>query len=364
MNHGVTYPTPSNLNYFWGFGSISGILLVSQIVSGIFLAMHYSPEIHLAFNSIEHIMRDVTNGWLIRYCHTNGASLFFIFVYIHIARGLYFKSYRKKVLWCSGLVIFLLMMASAFLGYVLPWGQMSLWGATVITNLFSALPIIGESIVTWLWGGFSVDNPTLKRFFVLHFLLPLVLLAITLLHLILLHEKGSTNPLGVCSKLDIVRFYPYFVIKDIFGFLAIVSPLFIFTVFGYPNLLGHADNYIVANSLVTPKHIVPEWYFLPFYAILRSIPDKLAGVLAMFFAILILFLLPVVGQFKINSNKVCKIHQIFFWLFVFNFIFLGFIGARVVEEPYILAGRVSTSIYFLYFLVVIPMLCKLETKVN
>lgn len=260
--HGINYPTPSNLNYFWGFGSISGFLLIWQILSGVLLAMHYSPEITLAFNSIEHIMRNVSNGWLIRYCHCSGASMFFIIVYIHIGRALYFKSYRKVTLWFSGIVIFLLMMATAFLGYVLPWGQMSLWGATVITNLFGAFPIVGKYIVSWLWGGFSVDNPTLKRFFVLHFLLPLVLAALSLLHITLLHINGSTNPLGICGKMDVINFYPKYIIKDLFGFFSIIGFLSILTVFYFPNALGHPDNYIRADALITPKHIVPEWYFL------------------------------------------------------------------------------------------------------
>jgi len=263
--HGIVYPTPSNLNYFWGFGSISGFLLVWQVLSGVLLAVHYSPEVSLAFDSIEHIMRDVSNGWLIRYCHSGGASMFFIIVYIHIGRALYFRSYRKVALWCSGIVLFLLMMATAFLGYVLPWGQMSLWGATVITNILGAFPIVGDYIVSWLWGGFSVDNPTLKRFFVIHFLLPLVLIAMSIVHLALLHSSGSTNPLGICAKMDSVRFYPKFIIKDVLGFFGIVGMLSLFTVFLYPNALGHPDNYIKADPLVTPAHIVPEWYDLEVY---------------------------------------------------------------------------------------------------
>ena len=265
VKHGITYPTPSSLNYLWGFGSISGFLLVWQVLSGILLAMHYSPEVILAFDSLEHIMRDVSGGWIIRYFHSGGASMFFIIVYIHIGRALYFRSYRKLALWYSGIIIFLLMMATAFLGYVLPWGQMSLWGATVITNILGAFPVIGEHIVSWLWGGFSVDNPTLKRFFVFHFLLPLVLIAISILHLTLLHISGSTNPLGVCAKMDSVRFYPKFITKDIFGFFGIIGVLSFFTVFIYPNVLGHPDNYIRADALVTPKHIVPEWYDLIVY---------------------------------------------------------------------------------------------------
>lgn len=362
--HGISYPAPSNLNYFWGFGSISGLLLVWQVLSGVLLAMHYSPEVSLAFNSIEHIMRDVPNGWLIRYCHSGGASMFFIFVYIHIGRGLYFRSYRKIHLWYSGLVIFLCMMATAFLGYVLPWGQMSLWGATVITNLFGAIPIIGKDLVIWLWGGFSVDNPTLKRFFVLHFVLPLVLIALSATHLVLLHEHGSTNPLGICSKIDMVRFYPKFVTKDIFGVIILFGTLIVFTVFWYPNVLGHPDNYIRADALITPKHIVPEWYFLPFYAILRSIPDKLGGVIAMFSAIVILFFLPFLGKFKCQSSKFLKSSQIFFWGFVFNLIFLGWLGACVVEPPYILFSQLATVFYFMYFLLILPFLAYIEKSTS
>lgn len=361
--HGISYPTPSNLNYFWGFGSISGFLLIWQILSGVLLAVHYSPEVSLAFNSIEHIMRDVCSGWLIRYCHSGGASMFFIIVYIHIGRALYFRSYRKISLWYSGIVIFLLMMATAFLGYVLPWGQMSLWGATVITNILGAFPIVGDYIVSWLWGGFSVDNPTLKRFFVIHFLLPLVLVAVSLVHLTLLHSNGSTNPLGICAKMDSVRFYPKFLIKDIFGFLGIIGFLSLFTVFLYPNALGHPDNYVKADSLVTPAHIVPEWYFLPFYAILRAIPNKLGGVIAMFGSILILFIIPFMGTFKAKSSKFNYLTQFMYWLFVSNILLLMWLGACVVEDPYILISQISTIFYFSYFLFFLPLLSWFESKV-
>jgi len=362
VKHGVSYPTPSNLNYFWGLGSISGFLLVWQVLSGVLLAMHYSPEVLLAFDSIEHIIRDVTNGWLIRYCHSGGASMFFIVVYIHIGRGLYFRSYRKIALWYSGLIIFLIMMATAFLGYVLPWGQMSLWGATVITNLFGSLPIVGSYIVNWLWGGFSVNEPTLKRFFILHFLLPLVLIALSLIHLTLLHLSGSTNPLGICAKIDSIRFYPKYISKDIFGFIVIVGLLSLITVFWFPNLLGHPDNYIRADALVTPKHIVPEWYFLPFYAILRAIPNKLGGVLAMFAAILILFFLPFFGDFDCKSPKFVDIAQFFFWSFVVNLILLGYLGACVVEQPFIIISQIAAIFYFSYFLLIIPILSLAEKK--
>lgn len=362
IKHGISYPTPSNLNYFWGLGSISGFLLVWQILSGVLLAMHYSPEILLAFNSVEHIVRDVNYGWLFRYCHSGGASMFFIVVYIHMARGLYFRSYRKIALWYSGLVIFLIMMATAFLGYVLPWGQMSLWGATVITNLFGSLPIIGGYIVNWLWGGFSVNEPTLKRFFVLHFLLPFILIVLSLTHLVLLHLTGSTNPLGVCAKVDSIRFYPKYISKDIFGFIVVVGLLSLITVFWYPNLLGHPDNYIRADALVTPKHIVPEWYFLPFYAILRAIPNKLGGVLAMFSAIIILFFLPFLGNFDCKSSRFIELSQFFYFLFIVNVFFLGYLGACVVEQPFIIISQISAIFYFSYFLIIIPLLSIIEKK--
>jgi len=309
-SHIIDYPTPVNLNYMWSFGSTAGICLVIQIITGIFLAMHYTPHITFAFGSVEHIMRDVNNGWLLRYLHANGASMFFIVVYCHIFRGLYFGSYiyPRGKLWASGVIIFLLMMATAFMGYVLPWGQMSFWGATVITNLFSAIPFIGSSIVEWLWGGFSVDNATLNRFFSLHYLMPFVIAGLVLIHLSLLHKDGSNNPLGVNKNIDTIPFYPYFYVKDLFAFLILIF-FFSFFVFFYPNVLGHSDNYIPANPLVTPPHIVPEWYFLPFYAILRSIPDKLGGVVAMISAILTLLLLPVINTSEIRSSK----FRPFFW---------------------------------------------------
>lgn len=360
--HGLSYPTPSNLNYNWNFGVMLGFMLVWQVLSGILLAMHYSPEMSLAYDSVEKIMRDVSYGWLIRYSHSGGAAIFFIIVYVHIARGIYFRSYQKVGVWYSGVVIFLLMMATGFLGYVLPWGQMSLWGATVITNLFSAIPIVGNAIVVWLWGGYSVSNPTLKRFFILHFVLPLVLIALTVLHLILLHLEGSSNPLGTGSFWDFLRFYPKFIIKDIFGILVILGILILFTVFWYPNALGHPDNYIRANPMVTPPHIVPEFYFLPFYAILRSIPNKLLGVIAMFLAILILFALPLLGTYKCQSHKWSKLGQFFFWLFVFNFLLLGWLGACVVAQPYIIISQLATVYYFMYFLFIIPVLNFIERK--
>ena len=330
-SHIINYPTPVNLSYMWSFGASAGICLVIQIVTGIFLAMHYTPHIDLAFNSVEHIMRDVNNGWLIRYLHANGASMFFIVVYAHIFRGLYYGSYiyPRGKLWCSGVIIFLLMMATAFMGYVLPWGQMSFWGATVITNLFSAIPFVGGSIVEWLWGGYSVDNATLNRFFSLHYLMPFLIAGLTIAHLSLLHTAGSNNPLGINTNVDSISFYPYFYVKDLFSILILIG-VFSFFVFFYPNALGHADNYIPANPLVTPPHIVPEWYFLPFYAILRSIPDKLGGVAAMIGAILILLLLPLINTSEIRSTKFRPIFGFFYWFLVSDFLLLGWIGQQPV----------------------------------
>jgi len=360
-SHIIDYPTPINLNYMWSFGSVAGFCLVIQILTGIFLAMHYTPNIELAFDSVEHIMRNVKNGWLLRYAHANGASMFFIVVYIHLFRGLYYGSYiaPRGLLWCSGVIILLLMMATAFRGYVLPWGQMSFWGATVITNLFSAIPIIGQSIVELLWGGFSVGNPTLNRFFSLHYLMPFLIVGLVLIHLSLLHKDGSNNPLGINSNVDTIPFYPYFYVKDLFGFLIF---LFIFgvLVFFYPNLLGHSDNYIPANPLVTPAHIVPEWYFLPFYAILRSIPDKLGGVVAMIGSILILLALPLLNTSEIRSTKYRPLFGFFYWFLALDFLILGWIGQKPVETPYIEVGMVATAFYFIFFIFLIPFLGLLE----
>ncbi len=354
-SHIISYPTPINLNYMWSFGSAAGICLVIQIVTGIFLAMHYTPHVDLAFSSVEHIMRDVNNGWLIRYIHANGASMFFIVVYCHIFRGLYYGSFMhpRQHLWCSGVTIFLLMMATAFMGYVLPWGQMSFWGATVITNLFSAIPVVGKSIVEWLWGGFSVGNATLNRFFSLHYLLPFLIAGMTLIHLALLHKDGSNNPLGVNGAIDTVSFYPYFYVKDLFSFLILVL-VFSFFVYFYPNALGHPDNYIPANPMVTPAHIVPEWYFLPFYAILRSIPDKLGGVVAMGGAIVILLLVPFLNTSEIRSPEFRPIYSVVFWVLVADFCLLGWIGQKPVEDPYVLVGALATIFYFVFFLVLMP----------
>jgi len=362
-DHLIDYPTPVNINYLWNFGSMAGIFLVVQIVTGIFLAMHYTPHVDLAFLSVEHIMRDVNNGWLIRYLHANGASMFFAVVYIHVARGIYYGSYQKPrgFVWVAGVVILILMMATAFMGYVLPWGQMSFWAATVITNLFSAFPVVGEPIVAWLWGGFSVDNATLNRFFSFHYLLPFLIVGAVLVHLAVLHQNGSNNPLGVHSGIDKIPFYPYFIIKDLFSW--VVAFVFYFGfVFFAPNYLGHTDNYIEANAMVTPAHIVPEWYFLPFYAILRSIPHKLGGVIAMFAALLVLFLLPYLNTSEIRSSSFRPIHRQFFWLFVLDYFVLGWIGGCAPETPYLEIGQIATFFYFFYFLFIVPFLGIFEKK--
>ena len=362
-SHIINYPTPINLNYMWSFGSTAGICLVIQIITGIFLAMHYTPHVDLAFSSVEHIMRDVNNGWLIRYLHANGASMFFIVTYCHIFRGLYYGSYMhpRGHLWCSGVIIFLLMMATGFMGYVLPWGQMSFWGATVITNLFSAVPLVGGAIVEWLWGGFSVDNATLNRFFSLHYLMPFLIAGLVLVHLSLLHSNGSNNPLGINKNVDTVSFYPYFYVKDLFAFLLLIA-FFSFFVFYYPNFLGHSDNYIPANPLVTPAHIVPEWYFLPFYAILRSIPDKLGGVVAMIAAILILLLLPIINTSEIRRSKFRPIFGVAYWFFAADFLLLGWIGQKPVETPYIEVGMGLTLFYFVFLLVLVPVIGLIEKQ--
>jgi ubiquinol-cytochrome c reductase cytochrome b subunit len=359
----VDLPAPSNISYMWGFGSLLGLCLIIQLASGIFLAMHYCANVDLAFSSVEHIMRDVQGGWLLRYVHANGASMFFIMVYLHIARGLYYGSYTapRQIVWGVGVIIFIVMMATAFIGYVLPWGQMSLWGATVITNLISAIPYIGKDIVEWVWGGFSVDNATLNRFFSLHYLLPFVLSGLAVVHLIALHEHGSNNPVGIDSNIDKVPFHPYYTIKDLYGY-SLFAIFFAFFIFFAPNLLGHSDNYIMANPLVTPAHISPEWYFLPFYAILRSIPDKLLGVLAMFGSLVILLILPHVHTSKIRSMTFRPLSRVMFWIFAADFLLLTYIGSLPVEEPFILVGQIATVIYFLYFLIITPLLGIIENK--
>ncbi len=363
------YPTPKNLSYWWNFGSLAGFMLVTMIVTGIFLAMNYTPHIDLAFNSVERIMRDVNYGWLMRYIHMNGASFFFIVTYIHIFRGLYYGSYKspRELLWMLGVVILLLMMATAFMGYVLPWGQMSFWGATVITNLFSAIPIVGNDIVTWLWGGFAVGNPTLNRFYSLHYLLPFVIVGVVVVHVLALHQHGSNNPLGIDRKgpQDSIPFHPYYTVKDMFG-LGVFLVIYAAFVFFMPNALGDPQNYIPANPLQTPPEIVPEWYFLPFYAILRSVPDilfipaKLAGVLCMFGSIGLLFVLPWLDGSKVRSARFRPIYKWVFWLLVIDAFALGIVGAHRPEGLYVVVGRIATLYYFVHFLVIIPLLGKFE----
>ena len=358
------YPVPKNLNYFWNFGVLAGLALVIMIVTGIVLAMNYTAHVDHAFSSVERIMRDVNHGWLIRYIHMNAASFFFIVVYIHIFRGLYYGSYKapRELLWMLGVVIFLLMMATAFMGYVLPWGQMSFWGATVITNLFSAIPLVGESIVTFLWGGFSVDNPTLNRFFSLHYLMPFVIAGVVVLHIVALHRFGSNNPIGIDAKgpQDTISFHPYYTIKDMVG-VAMFLLLLAVAVFFFPNAMGHPDNYIPANPMQTPAHIVPEWYFLPFYAILRAVPDKLGGVLLMFAAIFVLFVLPWLDRSPVRSARFRPVFRIFFWMLFIDCIALGYLGGKPAEGVYVVASRVATAWYFLHFLVILPMLSVFET---
>nr|UEX92948.1 apocytochrome b [Marasmiellus scandens] len=351
----VDSPQPANLSYLWNFGSLLAVCLIIQILTGCFLAMHYTPHVDFAFNSVEHIMRDVNNGWMIRYIHANVASFFFIFVYSHVARGLYYSSYKnpRTLVWSIGVIILILMMAIAFLGYVLPYGQMSLWGATVITNLLSAIPVFGQDIVELIWGGFSVSNATLNRFFSLHYILPFLLAALAVAHLIALHIHGSGNPNGVTSSGDRYAMYPYFIFKDLVTIFAFFLVLSIF-VFYYPNALGHSDNYIPANPMVTPASIVPEWYLLPFYAILRSIPNKLLGVVAMFGSLLILLILPLTDLSRTRSNQFRPAMKLAFWFFVVDFIILMWIGSQHPESPFVEVGQAATAFYFLWFLFIVP----------
>ena len=385
MDHQLhDYPTPKNLSYWWNFGSLAGIVLVIMIVTGIVLAMHYTPHVDHAFASTERIMRDVNYGWLIRYIHMNGASAFFIVVYIHIFRGLYYGSYKspREILWMLGVIILLCMMATAFLGYVLPWGQMSFWGATVITNLFSAIPLVGDWIVTLLWGGFSVDNPTLNRFFSLHYLMPFVIVGIVVMHLWALHTHGSGNPIGIDTKgpQDSIPFHPYYTIKDMFG-LGVFLVIFAGFVFFAPNFFGEPENYIPANALSTPEHIVPEWYFLPYYAILRSIdfdipliffaiPAKLTGVVLMGLSILILLVLPWLDRSPVRSSRFRPYHKMFFWVLLVDCVILGVVGANAPDAPvfaglegflYVHLGQITTFWYFFHFLGILPLLSKFET---
>ncbi|CEG84807.1 Putative Cytochrome b [Rhizopus microsporus] len=351
----IDSPQPSNLNYAWNFGSLLALCLGIQIVTGVTLAMHYTPNIDLAFISVEHIMRDVNYGWMIRYLHANTASFFFLFVYLHIGRGLYYGSYKapRALPWSIGVIILILMMATAFLGYVLPWGQMSLWGATVITNLLSAIPWIGKDLVEFIWGGFSVDNATLNRFFSLHYLLPFILAALAVMHLLTLHEHGSSNPLGITANADRIYMHPYYSFKDLITIFLFFLVLALF-LFYAPNKLGHPDNYIPANPMQTPASIVPEWYLLPFYAILRSIPDKLGGVIAMFGSLLILLAMPLLDVSRIRGSAFRPLMKFSFWLLVVDFLLLLWLGSQHVEEPFITLGQYATAFYFSWFLILVP----------
>ncbi len=355
----MDFPTPRNLNYWWTFGGILSVVLINQILTGVVLAMHYIPHVDHAFASVERIMRDVNYGWMLRYIHSNGASMFFLATYIHMLRGLYYGSYKapREVLYLLGIIIFILMMATAFMGYVLPWGQMSYWGATVITNLFSAIPLVGETVVRFLWGGFSVGDPTLNRFFSLHYLLPFMIVGVAILHIWALHVPGNNNPTGIEIKSgrEAVPFHPYMTVKDGFS-LVVFMIFFAWWVFYMPNYLGHADNFIPANPAVTPAHIVPEWYFLPFYAILRAVPDKLGGVIAMFGAIVVLALVPWLDTSKIRSAVYRPIYRQFFWVWVAVCVLLGWLGAKPAEGGYVIASRIATIYYFAHFLVVLPLL--------
>jgi ubiquinol-cytochrome c reductase cytochrome b subunit len=359
----LVFPTPKNFNYWWNFGALATIMLAIMIATGVFLAMNYTPNTTMAFDSVERIMRDVNYGWLLRYAHANGASMFFIIVYIHIFRGLYYGSYKspRELLWMIGVVLLLLMMATAFMGYVLPWGQMSYWGATVITNLFSVIPGIGQSVVTWLWGGFAVDNPTLNRFFALHYLLPFLILGVVFLHVVALHVAGSNNPLGidVKSPQDTLPFHPYYTVKDSVG-VCVFFLVYAGFVFFAPNFFGDPANYIPANPLATPADIVPEWYFLPFYAILRSVPNKLGGVTLMFGAILVLFVLPWLDRSPVRSARFRPIYRVLFWLLPASLVVLALVGAHRPEGVWVVLGRVATTYYFLHFLVILPLLGRFE----
>nr|AFV95131.1 cytochrome b [Bombina bombina]AFV95144.1 cytochrome b [Bombina bombina]QXL58388.1 cytochrome b [Bombina bombina]QXL58401.1 cytochrome b [Bombina bombina]QXL58414.1 cytochrome b [Bombina bombina] len=357
----IDLPAPSNISAWWNFGSLLGICLIIQILTGLFLAMHYTADTTMAFSSVAHICRDVNYGWLIRNLHANGASFFFICIYFHIGRGIYYGSFLFKETWNIGVVLLFLVMATAFVGYVLPWGQMSFWGATVITNLLSAVPYVGTTLVQWIWGGFSVDNATLTRFFAFHFLLPFVIAGATILHLLFLHETGSNNPTGLNSNTDKIPFHPYFSYKDLLGFLLMLTMLTLLAMFS-PNLLGDPDNFTPANPLVTPPHIKPEWYFLFAYAILRSIPNKLGGVLALVFSILILALLPLLHTAKQRSMMFRPITQIIFWSLIADALILTWIGGQPVEEPFILIGQVASVIYFFIFLILLPASGWLENK--
>nr|ABD19381.1 cytochrome b [Daphnia pulex]ABD19407.1 cytochrome b [Daphnia pulex] len=357
----VDLPAPSNISSWWNFGSLLGLCLVTQIFTGIFLAMHYTPHVEMAFSSVIHIIRDVNYGWLLRTIHANGASFFFICLYLHVGRGLYYGSYLFLLTWFSGILLLLLTMAAAFMGYVLPWGQMSFWGATVITNLLSAIPYMGDMIVQWLWGGFAVDNATLNRFFSFHFLIPFIIMGVVIIHLLFLHQTGSNNPLGLKSDSDKIPFHPYFTIKDLVGFLFMLSFLIILTLLA-PNLLGDPENFNPANPLVTPVHIQPEWYFLFAYAILRSIPNKLGGVLALLLSILILAIMPIWHKSEMKGLEFYPFNKFLFWSLIGTVFILTWIGAKPVEDPYVLVGQLFTAIYFSYFILA-PLTLKIWDKI-
>lgn len=358
----VKYPSPMNINYLWNFGIMSGVYLVIQIITGLFLTMFYTPHVDFAFDSVEYIMRDISYGWLIRYLHSNGASFFFLIVYMHLLRGLYYGSYSQAriLVWISGIIIYILMIGTAFLGYVLPWGQMSFWAVTVITNIVTVLPIIGNHLVVWIWGGYSINNATLNRFFSLHYLLPFILTIIALYHIYVLHKPGSSNPLGIRTHTsDKIPFYPFFIIKDLFS-VAFVIIIYSIFVFFFPEALSHSDNYIKANPLVTPPHIVPEWYFLPLYGILRSILDKTYGILITFASIVCLLIIPFVEKPMIKGRVFKPLHRITFWIFTFNFIYLGFIGSQESTDTYIALGLICAHIHLLYFFLVLPLISFFE----
>nr|YP_005089233.1 cytochrome b [Euploea mulciber]ADP01747.1 cytochrome b [Euploea mulciber]WCI21416.1 cytochrome b [Euploea mulciber] len=352
----INLPSPSNISSMWNFGSLLALCLMTQIITGLFLTMYYTANIEMAFNSINYICRNVNYGWLIRTLHANGASFFFICIYIHIGRGIYYSSYNFKYTWMIGVIILFMLMATAFMGYVLPWGQMSFWGATVITNLLSAIPYLGTMLVNWIWGGFAVDNATLTRFYTFHFLLPFIIMMLTMIHLLFLHQTGSNNPLGINSNLDKIPFHPFFTFKDLIGFIIMITLLILLTLIN-PYLLGDPDNFIPANPLVTPIHIQPEWYFLFAYAILRSIPNKLGGVIALVMSILILMILPFTNNNKMQGIQFYPLNQMLFWSMISIIFLLTWIGARPVESPYIFTGQLLTIMYFSYF-IMNPMLTK------